>query len=523
MLDFAATTETGLVTLLTFSVLVLLSQAVWRLVFSPIAGFPGPKLAALTYWYEFYYDIVLGGQYLFKMIELHKQYGPIIRINPHELHVADPEFFDTVYAGAGHKRDRDDWHTDGYGLNGSVVTSPRHELHKHRRAALAPFFSGTGIRKLVPLIEERISTMISRLTSFKDTGAPVNLLHAFSAFSNDVIVEYCFGQSEHRLEALAFDPSYYYTNKQSTVTIAFRTHLPLFPKLLLSLPTFIALHIPGGIDSMTKKGIYLKKQINQVKRQMSSTKAGIQNQTIFHALLEADLPASEKTDKRLVEEAILVVGAGSHTLAWTLTCTAFYILSSPSVLRNLKEELQSAKKDKKDGVDLTLPELEKLPYLTACIKEGLRLAYGVSVRMPRVAPDEVMKYKDWTIPAGTAVSVCSVIVHQNEDIFPDHRTFNPERWLGPNSRHLEKYLTSFGGGGRICLGMNLAWTEAYICIGRLFENFGGKFGCEEIRMEGDKGVLELWETDLSDIEIQADLFFPEPKEGSKGLRVNITN
>lgn len=37
-----------------------------------------------------YYDIWLGGQYTFKIIELHKQYGPIIRISPWELHISDP-------------------------------------------------------------------------------------------------------------------------------------------------------------------------------------------------------------------------------------------------------------------------------------------------------------------------------------------------------------------------------------------------------------------------------------------------
>ncbi|KAH6678543.1 hypothetical protein B0J14DRAFT_688585 [Halenospora varia] len=158
----------------------------------------------------------------------------------------------------------------------------------------------------------------------------------------DVIVEYCFGQSEHRLEAEAFDRSYYYRNKQSTVTVAFRPHFPLFPKLLLSLPAFIALHIPGGIDSMTKKRTYLKNQITSTTSDTNSdAKTG--TQTIFHALLEADLPGSERQDKRLVEETILVVGAGSHTLAWTLTCIAFYILYLPTVLRNLKEELKSAK------------------------------------------------------------------------------------------------------------------------------------------------------------------------------------
>ena len=47
----------------------------YRLVFSPLAKFPGPKLAALTLWYEFWYDVVKRGQYLFKIKEMHDRYG----------------------------------------------------------------------------------------------------------------------------------------------------------------------------------------------------------------------------------------------------------------------------------------------------------------------------------------------------------------------------------------------------------------------------------------------------------------
>ena len=46
-----------------------------RLVLSPIAKFPGPKLAALSYWYEFYYEVVKGGKYTWKIRELHDKYG----------------------------------------------------------------------------------------------------------------------------------------------------------------------------------------------------------------------------------------------------------------------------------------------------------------------------------------------------------------------------------------------------------------------------------------------------------------
>ena len=55
--------------------LYLVGLAVYRLYLSPIARFPGPKLAALSRWYEFYYDCVLPGQFTFHIQELHKQYG----------------------------------------------------------------------------------------------------------------------------------------------------------------------------------------------------------------------------------------------------------------------------------------------------------------------------------------------------------------------------------------------------------------------------------------------------------------
>ena len=50
----------------------------FRLFFSPLASFPGPKLAAISRWYEAYYDVVLGGQYTSKIAELHHIYGKLL-------------------------------------------------------------------------------------------------------------------------------------------------------------------------------------------------------------------------------------------------------------------------------------------------------------------------------------------------------------------------------------------------------------------------------------------------------------
>lgn len=64
--------------LLVLWVAYLVGLAAYRLYLSPLAKFPGPTLAALTLWYEFYYDVVKGGKYTWKIGELHEQYGELL-------------------------------------------------------------------------------------------------------------------------------------------------------------------------------------------------------------------------------------------------------------------------------------------------------------------------------------------------------------------------------------------------------------------------------------------------------------
>jgi hypothetical protein len=63
----------GVLTVLYITYLFCL--VVYRLYFSPLAKFPGPKLAASSKWYEFYYDVVLRGQFTFQIQRMHKKYG----------------------------------------------------------------------------------------------------------------------------------------------------------------------------------------------------------------------------------------------------------------------------------------------------------------------------------------------------------------------------------------------------------------------------------------------------------------
>ena len=93
---FQVTAVGTLTLLLTYYVL----RSIYRITLHPLAKFPGPKLPAITRWYEAYYEVFVdgkGGKFGEKIEEWHKQYGPIIRINPFELHVNDPDYYDVLF------------------------------------------------------------------------------------------------------------------------------------------------------------------------------------------------------------------------------------------------------------------------------------------------------------------------------------------------------------------------------------------------------------------------------------------
>jgi cytochrome P450 len=95
----------------------------------------------------------------------------------------------------------------------------------------------------------------------------------------------------------------------------------------------------------------------------------IVHKTIFSELLNSDLPPEELSVKRLGEEANVILGAATETTKGALTVATFHLLNNPILHKKLREELVSAIPEKE--TILSFSELEKLPYLTACIQEGI--------------------------------------------------------------------------------------------------------------------------------------------------------
>jgi len=134
--------------------------------------------------------VVLVGQYTFHLKKLHDKYGPIIRINPYELHIVDPEYYDTLYASSasGEKRDKWHWSTKQFAAHGSGLATNDHDQHKVRRAALNRYFSTASVRKLQPIINRNIDLLLERLCATKDSGLAIDLRYPLAAFTNGMFL-----------------------------------------------------------------------------------------------------------------------------------------------------------------------------------------------------------------------------------------------------------------------------------------------------------------------------------------------
>ena len=132
----------------------------------------------------------------------------------------------------------------------------------------------------------------------------------------------------------------------------------------------------------------------------------------------------------------------------------FHLLVNPDKLRRLKDELAAALPD--PNAVPTNAEVERLPYLSAVIQEGLRLHTPGTARLQRVCPDAAMVYRDgstgkeWSIPSGTVVSMDIRTMDNDPTVFPDPHEFIPERWL--DNPKLDKHLMTFSKGARNCVG-----------------------------------------------------------------------
>ncbi|KAH8803014.1 cytochrome P450 [Xylogone sp. PMI_703] len=500
-------------------ILYTISKVFYRLYLSPLSTIPGPKLAVATHLYAFYHDVVRQGLYIWEIEDMHKQYGPIVRISPDEIHVNDPEFIDQLYGGPGKRRNKGQRTINGLSASPTVLGSQNHDLHKSRRAAVSPFFSKQNIRRLDPTIDNVLARIFDQLDAHIKTKQPINMSMLYRAATRDIISEYAFGDDGTCPIREDLNEPYFQAYHEMVINWHIGCYFPWIGHLLRKIPPWaVAMIMPTArhaINSVEVKFLSIYLQIDKIR---STPEYADEAQTIFHGLLHSDLPESEKTSPRLAEEAQNLLAAGTDSTANTLAALTYELLTSPEKLQKLRTELQQAIPD---GSLPVFSKIESLPYLSAVIQEGLRLHPAVATRQERIAPDEDLSYTDkktkktYRIPAGTCMAMSAVLLSRLPEVYPSPEEFRPERFL--EDPKLKRHQLTFSRGSRICMGINLAYQEMYMILAALFRKFDAWDGTGE-----QKGfTIELFKTTREDVTVARDLVTENMKANSVGVRAVV--
>ncbi|KAI0538972.1 cytochrome P450 [Xylaria digitata] len=503
---------------MTILLLYFTGLGIYRLFFHPLSKIPGPWLGAVTGWYETYFELIhrgIGGQFTFHITELHRIYGPIVRINPNEVHIDDPEFYSKIYNNRD-CHDKPSYLKWRFGSPSTLFSTPEHQIHKMRRAAQDPFFARSKILKFSSRIQSKVDRMCDRLSSdFMVQGRPVTLNYMFTSYIADVTTTFAFGKDFDYLADPNFE-SPFIAAVQGFKNIAHPfSQFPWLARFVTSIPESLACILQPSMSVVLEFKDYLRRLIRNAQEEVAAGKHShhrdLADTTIIHWILGSDLPSNELSIDVLQDQASGIVGAGIASSQWTLVVAAFHIISDREIYLKLKQELMRTIPDSNVPVSLN-GNLEKSPYLMACVEEAIRLACGQIARSPRISKTPV-KYGDYTLPPGTRIALDTWHMHHHPGIYPSSFSFIPERWLDDarapapyDSKLLKHYQTSFGKGTRNCLGINLAYAEITMGLAYLMRRF----------------EWELWETSYEDVRILRDLIAPDVRKGSKGVRVLVT-
>jgi hypothetical protein len=178
------------------NVMLIQTQSVYRLYFSPLSKFPGPKLNAVSPIPSII--SLLSGRGPFDTKLMHDKYGPVVRVSPNELHFNTAQSWQDIY---GHRNGHVNFHKDPSHVGSvepvigvSTLTMSDDENHARQRRALAHSFSQKALSEQEHIIQGYVSTFIAQLGKMSARDEQFNMVDWLNFTTFDIIGDLAFGE-----------------------------------------------------------------------------------------------------------------------------------------------------------------------------------------------------------------------------------------------------------------------------------------------------------------------------------------
>ncbi|KAF9820719.1 hypothetical protein IEO21_01162 [Rhodonia placenta] len=483
-----------------------------------LRAYPGPFFAKFTSaWLSW---IIGHNRWSETVYHLHRQHGPIVRLGPDNVSIADPSALAAIYGhSSGALKSSFYDAISSIRIRNLFNTRDRAE-HSRKRRIEAHMFSPRGIRALEDTARVHFQVLVRQwdtLCAHTDKAirgsaeGTIGTVHWkvhsgrvwfdcmpwFTFWSFDTISDLAFGHPFGMLEAAKDTAKISKSNIKGMQAISqgnshsdeaeleleeipaiemLAEHLDIIVSLAF-LPAWlqpIVGRLPSvryGYDAAPKlAGLAVAAVANRF-----ASKTKIDRADMLSELLRGrDEDGKPYGPEELSAEAELLIIAGGDTTANSSCATTYHLARNPRIRAKLQAELDAAL----EGIDSDVAPydaVKDLPYLDAVINEGLRLHSTIGAGLPRVVPPGGLTVLGQHLKEGTVVSLPLYCLHRNEVVWGENaHEFYPERWLEASADAKKEMMRSFAPfsvGPRACLGRNLALQQMHIVLATIFHRY----------------------------------------------------
>ncbi|CAG7558796.1 unnamed protein product [Fusarium equiseti] len=470
----------GLAIFATALVLYTTIRTIYNVFFHPLSKVPGPKLYAVTQ-LPYLWNITRG-QWMYRLSDLHDQYGPVVRYAPNDVSFITADAYKNIYGHktAGAKIFEKDLRAYRQKRPAPNLIIANHEDHKRQRKLLSHAFSQKALRGQEGLINHYVDLFIERLTQKAQQGEAVNMVAWYNFATFDLIGHLALGQPFGCLESGNYHPwvrRIFHTMK----SVSFSQAL-----VRLGLRDYIPMLTPKRLQKASDEHWQFTEHAAGARIDAKDT-----NSQDFMSYILRYNDERGMSRPEILENSSLLIIAGSETTATLLSGATYFLLTNPDKYEKLVKEIRStfASEDQ-----ITANAVDHLKYLLAVLSESFRLYPPVAAGLPRITPAGGEFMEGYYIPEKTSVSVPQLPAYKSSQNFRNPEQFVPERWLDDPlySNDSRAVVQPFSMGPRDCLGKNLAYVEMRLMLTRLLWKFDLEL-MPESRDWYDQNIYIIWE------------------------------
>ncbi|CAA2982998.1 3-epi-6-deoxocathasterone 23-monooxygenase [Olea europaea subsp. europaea] len=161
---------------------------------------------------------------------------------------------------------------------------------------------------------------------------------------------------------------------------------------------------------------------------------------------------------------------GEETVPTAMTIAVKLLTDNPTALARLVEENMELRRRKDHGCEkYAWMDYMTLTFTQNVINETLRLANIINAVWRKALKD--VKIKDYFIPEGWCVLASFSSVHMDGINYENPYEFDPWRWDKTGAAVTSNIFTPFGGGQRLCPGLELSRLEIAIFLHHLVTTY----------------------------------------------------